>query len=92
MTRTVTLYSRPGCHLCDDVHDDLDLLQAELDIRVDVVNIDTEPEAFRRYRYLIPVVDIEDGPVLTPPITRGQLYQALTAGGDPRSQAREAQS
>lgn len=92
MTRVITLYSRPGCHLCEDVHRDLRLLQGELDLCVDVVNIDTEPEAFQLYRYLIPVVDIEDGPLLTPPITLGQLRQALAVAGAPQSQLPEVPS
>ncbi|BAL99285.1 hypothetical protein CLDAP_12460 [Caldilinea aerophila DSM 14535 = NBRC 104270] len=41
-------------------------------------NILEQPEAFERYRYLIPVLEIEGGPILYPPHEPGIIWQALS--------------
>ena len=56
----LTLYSKPGCHLCDDVRLLLDELQPEYSFTVDEVDITRDAELFARYRYEIPVV-MKDG-------------------------------
>jgi glutaredoxin len=53
--RTVTLYSRPGCHLCDDA---LALL-ARFDLKPVVVNVDQQPELMAKYGDCVPVVLID---------------------------------
>ncbi len=73
----VILYSKPECHLCDDVKADLRALQPEIGFAVEERNIEKDAKDFERYRYLIPVLDIEDGPVLYAPIDRSELRQAL---------------
>ena len=77
MTRHVILYSKPGCHLCEHVREDLRELEAALAIWVEEVDITSDERLFERYRYLIPVVDIDDGVVLYAPITRSLLREAL---------------
>jgi hypothetical protein len=83
----VTLYTRPGCHLCDDLKRDLYTLQDGLRFDVDERNIDEDGQDFARYRFLIPVLDIPGGPLLTPPhdlfTLRAALERALAeAHGD----------
>jgi len=55
---TVVIYSRPGCHLCEEAK--AAIMSAggsdEFDLRE--VNIDEEPGALERYQYDIPVVFI----------------------------------
>lgn len=75
---SVTLYSRPGCHLCDDLREDLSLLAAELDLRVDEVDISSDPQLLERFQHLIPVVDVAGGPLLMAPLTLVQLREALS--------------
>jgi glutaredoxin len=58
--RTITLYSRPGCHLCKDVRSLLDELQPERGFAIDEIDITTRDDLFARYRYDIPVV-LKDG-------------------------------
>ena len=74
----ITLFTKPGCHLCDDV---LDLLLAvcdELGIETDIraINILEDPELYARYRYTIPVVVVA-GTTLMAPITGPDLRRAL---------------
>ena len=73
----ITLYTKPDCCLCDTVKADLALLHQQFDIELDERNIEEDPADFERYRYLIPVVDVEEGAMLYAPITQADLYQAL---------------
>lgn len=56
----VTLYTRPGCGLCDEMKQEL--LRRGYQIRE--VNIDDDPELKKRYRVDIPVAVLADGTVL----------------------------
>lgn len=56
----VTLYTRPGCSLCDTMHTAL----VRLGYRVTEVNIDDDPELTRRYRLDIPVAVRDDGTIV----------------------------
>lgn len=79
MGHRIVLYSRPGCHLCDVVREDLALLGFETDLSIVTVDITSDPALLERYQHLIPVVDVERGPLLTPPISLGRLREAVTA-------------
>ncbi|MEZ4731662.1 MAG: glutaredoxin family protein [Caldilineaceae bacterium] len=73
----VTLYSKPECQLCEEVKADLLSIQVQMEFALFERNIEEDPELFARFRYLIPVVDIEDHPLLYPPHTWHSIYQAL---------------
>jgi len=75
----VTLYAKPDCHLCHEVEADLLDLQSEIGFALQVQDIQADPDLFQRFRYLIPVVDIENGPLLYAPVDFLTLHQALTA-------------
>jgi thiol-disulfide isomerase/thioredoxin len=53
---TVTLYSRPGCHLCDDMKAVVDRVAEQLPLRIDVVDISNDPQLEARYGLEIPVL------------------------------------
>ena len=53
---TFTLYSKPGCHLCENARAILDELQPAHGYVIDEVDITTDASLFARYRYEIPVV------------------------------------
>lgn len=50
----LTLYSRPACHLCDEMLEALKPLQSEFGFTVDKVNVDARPEDKARYGTVIP--------------------------------------
>jgi glutaredoxin len=50
-----TLYTRPGCHLCDDARSELE----RQGLQVEAVNIETDPALVDRYGNCIPVVIID---------------------------------
>ncbi len=53
---TFTLYSRRDCHLCEEMLHALQGLCAGEEVRIDVVDIDTDAELSRRYGLNIPVL------------------------------------
>ena len=55
-TPTLTLYSRPGCHLCDDARAALERVRARTGFLLLEVDITTDDELHRRYLERIPVV------------------------------------
>jgi hypothetical protein len=59
-TPTLTLYSRPECHLCDEARAALERVRARTTFSLHEVNIETDDELHRRYLERIPVVALGD--------------------------------
>jgi glutaredoxin len=57
--RTVTLYGRPGCHLCDDARAALERVRATVPFRLEEVDIEQHHDLMRRYLERIPVVAVD---------------------------------
>jgi glutaredoxin len=55
----VTIYSRQGCHLCDDAINTLESLREELNFEIEVINIDIDPELIKLYSDQVPVIHID---------------------------------
>jgi glutaredoxin len=53
--RDVTIYSRPGCHLCEEAKAQIAPLLKEFGARLTEINIDEDPELRARYDYDVPV-------------------------------------
>jgi len=54
--RDVTLYTRPGCHLCDEAKSAIAPLLQEFGAALREVNIDDDPVLKQRYDWDVPVV------------------------------------
>lgn len=59
MTATVTLYGRPGCHLCDDALVVLERMRSELGFNLRELDIEADDDLLRRYLERIPVVAVD---------------------------------
>jgi glutaredoxin len=55
----VTLYRRPGCHLCDDARAVVEQVCAELGESYAEISIDDDPDLRRRYGEEIPVTLVD---------------------------------
>jgi glutaredoxin len=55
----VTLYGRPGCHLCDDAREALERVRARHPFTLREVDIEADDELLRRYLERIPVVALD---------------------------------
>lgn len=55
MTR-LTLLSRPGCHLCDEMRRQVEAILADVERQWEEVDVDSDPELARRYGETIPIL------------------------------------
>lgn len=58
MKARVTIYTRPGCHLCEEAKASVLASGCAGEIMIEEVNIDEDPALTERYKYDIPVVFI----------------------------------
>jgi glutaredoxin len=58
-TATITVYSKPGCHLCADAMTTLGRLQQELGFALRELDITAEAALHRAYFERIPVVAVD---------------------------------
>jgi glutaredoxin len=56
---TVTLFTRVGCHLCEEAERVLEGERAATPFRLELVDIDRDPELVRRYGVRVPVVAVD---------------------------------
>ena len=83
--KTVTLYTRPGCHLCEQAKADLESLRDQYPHRLVEIDIESDPALLKKYMAEIPV--IEAGPyLLKAPFDKQKLMMTLGAAGDRRGQ------
>ena len=54
----IVIYSRPGCHLCEEAKKIIKASGCSEDYTLEEINIESDPELTRRYRYDIPVITI----------------------------------
>jgi glutaredoxin len=59
MTARVTLYSRPGCHLCDDARVVIEAVCADLGESYEEISIDEDPELRERFTDEVPVTFVD---------------------------------
>ena len=52
----VILYSKAGCHLCDEARDMLDEIATQVPYDLTEIDIRKDPQLFELYRYRIPVI------------------------------------
>lgn len=77
--RQVTLYGKPGCHLCEDARALLERLSRRYPMEIEEIDITTEPTLFRKYDIVIPVVVVDREVQLEAPISEQRLRRALAA-------------
>ena len=55
----VTIYSRKNCHLCDVALEALKSVEAELNFKIEKIDIDKDPDLVRKYGEEVPVIHID---------------------------------
>lgn len=79
MSRTLTLYSRPGCGLCEEVEMELAEMVRGRPVTVEVVDISEDPDLERRYIFAIPVVADGETELSGYPLDRARIADWLAA-------------
>jgi glutaredoxin len=80
--RTVTLYGREGCHLCDDARAVLERVRAEEPFELVERDIEADDDLLRRYLERIPVVAL-DGRELFDLFVDERALRAALSSADP---------
>ena len=59
MNNLITIYSRHGCHLCEDAEATLTTLKSELNFSLEVIYIDGDTNLEKLYGHEVPVIHID---------------------------------
>jgi glutaredoxin len=57
--QVVTLYGKPGCHLCDDAREAVRRVRAQRSFYVREVDVTLDPVLYREYGERIPVLTLD---------------------------------
>lgn len=75
----VVIYSRAGCHLCDDAIAVARRFLAERGAQPDVIDIDADPHLRERYHEAVPVICVAGQEIARYTLSVRQLTRALEA-------------
>jgi hypothetical protein len=75
----LTIYSRPGCHLCADMKAVAERIVRAMDLpaRIEEINIADDPELEARYGLEIPVLLVNGRKAAKYRVTEGELMRML---------------
>jgi len=74
-----TVYSRQGCHLCEDLLIQLTQLQQANDFKITEVDVDSSPKLIEQYGSQVPVVTCGDELLCHYFLDQAAVMQVLTS-------------
>lgn len=80
----VTIYSKKDCHLCDSAKETLLKVQQELLFSLNEIDIEKDKTAFEKYKYLIPVIEIDGEKAFNYKVDGNELKKILKLKSQPR--------
>ena len=75
----VTIYSRPGCHLCDEAKAAIRSAGIDDQFTLEEIDIESDDELLRKYKYDIPVIAIDGAETFIHRLTPQEFKQKLLA-------------
>ena len=83
----VIIYSRPGCHLCEEAKQAIDSARCANEYTLEEINIETDRALLRRYGFDIPVIMINGEEAFRHRLTAEEFREKLlqAAGASPPS-------
>ena len=76
---SLTLYSRPGCHLCDDMKAVVERVAGSRPITIEIVDISADPQLEARYGLEIPVLLVDGKKAAKFRVTEEELLRIFEA-------------
>jgi glutaredoxin len=73
----LVLYSKPGCHLCEDALALLHDLAREFALTIEEIDIERDDALFKKYFDKIPVLMIDGSTTLAAPLRQQDIRAAL---------------
>ena len=80
-TARVVIYSRPGCHLCEEAKKVIEASVCREEYTLEEINIESDQELLRRYRYDIPVIIINGEEAFRHRLTVDEFVQKMKEAG-----------
>ncbi len=72
------LYSKKDCHLCEVAKEQLLEIQQEYPFSLKEIDIEKDKMAFEKYKYLIPVIEIDGKIAFNYRVNEAELKKLLT--------------
>ncbi len=79
MKPALTLYSRQGCHLCEEMHTVIARVAGRVPLSLDVVDIGGDADLEARYGLEIPVLLVDGRKVAKYRVSEAELERSLRA-------------
>jgi glutaredoxin len=73
----VVIYSRPGCHLCEEAKQAIQAAECREEYTLEEINIESDAELLRLYRHDIPVITVDGVEAFRHRLTAEQFRQRL---------------
>ena len=80
LKRHVIIYSRPGCHLCDEAKAAIQNSGFSDRFTLEEINIESDPDLLGKYKYDIPVITIDGVEAFRHRVDIDQFKIRLTRG------------
>ena len=77
----VVIYSRPGCHLCEDAKQLIITAGNNDDYTLEEINIESDPDLLQRYQFDIPVITINGQEEFRHRLSAAEFREALARHG-----------
>jgi hypothetical protein len=77
----LTLYSRPGCHLCEEMHAVAATVAGEMGMRFEAIDVDTDPVLAARYDLEIQVLCVNGEKAFSVRVSAAALRARLEREG-----------
>ena len=78
MPAQLSLYTRHGCHLCEDMEQAVSELATELNFLIEIIPIDNNTELEHSYGHLVPVLMMGDNVICEYFLDKSALIQAVS--------------
>ena len=75
----VIIYSRPGCHLCEEAKAAIEQAGCSDQFTLEEINIESDNELLRKYKYDIPVITIDGLETFIHRLTPQEFRQKISA-------------
>ncbi|HMS35489.1 MAG TPA: glutaredoxin family protein [Ignavibacteria bacterium] len=76
--KNLILYTKPECHLCDEMKVDIKALKEEFKFDLEEVNIENDPVLFEKYKVKIPVLIFEGRIIAKYSIDKTKILKILS--------------
>jgi thioredoxin-like negative regulator of GroEL len=83
----LVLYTRPGCHLCDEMKAEIARARLGSSCTLAEVDVDSDPDLAGRYGLSIPVLELEGRPLFKGRCTAEELQQKVERARRARASA-----